>query len=97
MTTFTPAQRNAAAYGRQLFDTLAGEYGVSDDAQITTTAGPAGSVVVARAAKGGGRIYVAEDRSVLYVASHVSTAEADAAFLAGVRTRIEQFTPPLTD
>ncbi len=89
-------QEEAADFGRQLFERLAAANRAADGGRFAATAGPAGAVVVARRVKGGGRIYVAADRSVLYVASHLSTVEADAAFVAGERTPVEKFGPPLT-
>jgi hypothetical protein len=51
-------------------------------------------VCVVHAARGGGKIYVAPDESVLFVGSAMDFDAGLAAFLAGTRTPPEKFVRP---
>lgn len=51
------------------------------------------AVVVSHAVRGGGRIYVASDESVLFAASSAPPHEALEVFRSGRRTPPEQFRP----
>ncbi|GII98129.1 putative phosphodiesterase [Sediminihabitans luteus] len=74
------------AYGRALFSRL------TDDTNLTVRVLPDGlGVCVVHAVRGGGTIFVAHDRSVLYVASSMDFERGLAAFRSGSRTPREKF------
>ncbi|RWZ53099.1 hypothetical protein ELQ90_04025 [Labedella phragmitis] len=68
---------------------------LAPDAELRTIPleGEAG-VCVVHAARGGGKIYVAPDESVLFVGSAMDFDAGLAAFLAGTRTPPEKFIRP---
>lgn len=79
------------AVGRQYFAELA----PGADLRIIPLEDGAG-VCVVHAARGGGKIYVAPDESVLFVGSAMDFDAGLAAFLAGTRTPPEKFVRPTT-
>ncbi|WP_350349144.1 T6SS immunity protein Tdi1 domain-containing protein [Agromyces sp. G08B096] len=73
-------------FGRSLFAKLA------DDPKLNIIELPDGlGVCLVHAARGGGKIYVAPDRSVLFVGSAVDFEAGLGAFRDGVRTPLEKF------
>jgi ribosomal protein L24E len=89
-------QRELAAHGRSLFARLAAAAGAAfDDASTAVVPLDDGSVAVARQTRGGGKMYVAADRTVYYVGSAVDFDTGLREFRAGARTAPEKFpTPP---
>jgi hypothetical protein len=72
--------------GRRLFETLA------PGAMLETVVlGAGGGICIVHAVRGGGKIYVAPDLSVLYVASALDYEQGLEAFRAGQRTPLEKF------
>lgn len=91
----SPEQHSAAAYGAELLRRLARSTGSGVDVALAATPLPGGSVVVVERMKGGGQLYVAPDRTVLYVGSAVSEKKADALFARGRRTPLSSFGDPV--
>jgi hypothetical protein len=72
--------------GRRLFETLA------PGAMLETVVlGAEAGICMMHAVRGGGKIYVAPDLSVLFVASVLDYEQGLEAFLTGHRTPLEKF------
>ncbi|MDN4641803.1 hypothetical protein QCD70_16255 [Agreia sp. PsM10] len=72
--------------GRRLFEVLAPE-ATLDTVVLDNEAG----ICMMHTVRGGGKIYVAPDLSVLFVASALDFQQGLEAFLAGRRTPLEKF------
>ncbi|WMI55562.1 hypothetical protein RBH85_01265 [Streptomyces rochei] len=87
--TLTARQRRLAGLGRALLRSAAGP-----DAPLAVTALPEDdAVVVAHSVRGGGRVYVAGDESVLFAGSAAPPHEALEVFRSGRRTPLHHFRP----
>ncbi|MFB7852711.1 MULTISPECIES: hypothetical protein [unclassified Streptomyces] len=85
----TPRQQRLAGLGRTLMRRMAGA-----DAPLAVTALPEDdAVLVAHTVRGGGRVYVAADETVLFAGSAAPPHEAIEVFRSGRRTPSEHFRP----
>ncbi|MFF4084762.1 hypothetical protein ACFYZN_35990 [Streptomyces sp. NPDC001777] len=85
----TPRQRRLAGLGRTLMRRMAGA-----DVPLAVTALPEDdAVLVAHTVRGGGRVYVAADETVLFAGSAAPPHEAIEVFRSGRRTPLEHFRP----
>lgn len=90
----TPEQEELAAFGKQLFERLGKSLPGLASHSTTATVLASGEVVVAQSVRGGGRIIIAPDKTVLFVGSATGTQAALAAFRDGKRTPLESFGQP---
>ncbi|RWZ68314.1 hypothetical protein ELQ92_03595 [Labedella populi] len=89
MSTLDPGQQRLAAVAQAYFAQL------TPHAELRTIPLDDGAgVCVLHTARGGGKIYVAPDESVLFVGSALDFDAGLAAFLAGTRTPPEKFVRP---
>lgn len=91
--TLSAAEQEAADYGAALLCRLARSTSSAVDVELSAIPLGDGDVVVVERIKGGAQLYVATDRSVLYVGSGVSERRADAMFVKGRRTPLSSFGP----
>jgi len=84
-------QRELAAYGRELFSRIARLHSRVEAGEYGEFPLQDGAVLVAELFRGGGRIFVASDRTVLFVSSALGSEEARAEFEGGRRTPLEAF------
>lgn len=84
------ADRVLADHGTALFHSLAAKSGTPFDDPLTIVPFD-GGVAVVRAIRGGGTIFVAADRTVMYRASSYTFDRALAEFRAGERTPLDAF------
>ncbi|MFF9569115.1 hypothetical protein [Streptomyces sp. NPDC014685] len=85
----SPRQQRLADLGRTLMRRMAGP-----DAPLAVTALPEDdAVLVAHTVRGGGRVYVAADETVLFAGSAAPPHEAIEVFRSGRRTPLEHFRP----
>lgn len=89
----TSEQEGLAQFGGELFDRLSRKIPSAGRYPLAATSLDSGGVVVAQSVRGGGRIFVAPDKSVLFVSSEVGTQSALEVFRNGRRTPVESFGP----
>lgn len=88
---FTPAQKEQAEFGVELFRRLARKHDIDDTANIQAYRLDSEMVGVTRALRGGGTIVVGPDRTVLYGGSSIPPYSLLPEYRAGRRTDIEKF------
>lgn len=88
---FTPAQKQQAEFGVELFRRLARKHNISDAATLRTYRLDGEVVGVTRALRGGGTIVVGPDHTVLYGGSSIPPYTMLPEYRAGRRTDIEKF------
>lgn len=86
----TPQEDSLSEVGRRLFTSLAAKSGQTLDDPLNVVPFD-GGVAVVRAVRGGGKIFVAEDGSVMYRGSSYTFERALEEFRAGERTPLESF------
>ncbi len=84
------SEQHLARHGRSLFHSLAAKSGRTLDDPLNVIPFD-GGVAVVRAVRGGGKIFVAEDGSVMYRGSSYTFERALEEFRAGERTPLESF------
>lgn len=88
---FTPAQKEQAEFGVELFRRLAQKHDIDDTVTIRTYRLDTELVGVTRSLRGGGTIVVGPDHSVLYGSSSIPPYTMLPEYRAGRRTDIEKF------
>lgn len=89
----SPEQEELAQFASELFARVVRASQGKATYPLSATPLESGGVVVAQRVRGGGRIFVAPERTVLFVGSQLGTQQALDAFEAGRRTPIESFGP----
>jgi hypothetical protein len=85
------AQMQLISFAHELFGRRAAATNQPQVGPYQASLLPDGGVVLAEARRGGGRIFVAPDRSALWVGSGVGYEDAFSAYRDGARTPIEEF------